>query len=66
MTTPTRFTWGDSVRVKEADGVLIDWRPGSAGSVCGWTERLQERFYTVEFGDGTSALVPEWALEPYA
>lgn len=70
-----QFTWGDSVRVTEAEGTPIEWRPGSAGSICGVrvieTEReaLSSSFaigtvvYTVEFEDGTSASIPELALQ---
>jgi hypothetical protein len=72
----TRFTWGDSVRVIETDGVPLDWRPASAGSICGFRKIGTEQesasssfaigtvVYTVEFEDGKSAQVPEDGLEP--
>lgn len=71
-----RFTWGDSVRVVEREGLRIDWRPGSLGSVCGLRKIVTDQqaasssfpigtiVYTVEFEDGKSAQVPEEALEP--
>lgn len=70
-----RFTWGDTVRVAESDGVRIDWRPGSMGSICGFRtieneeQALSSSFivgtivYMVEFGDGESQQIPEEALE---
>ena len=70
-----RFTWGDSVRVAETEGVRIDWRPGAIGSVCGVRRVETEQqaklssfpigtvIYTVEFNDGESTQVPEEALE---
>lgn len=72
----TRFTWGDSVRVAEVEGALMTWRPGSVGSICGLRTIENEEqarstalavgttVYTVEFEDGESAQVPEYALEP--
>jgi hypothetical protein len=71
-----RFSWGDSVRVVEREGLRIDWRLGSVGSVCGFRKILTDQqaasssfsigtiVYTVEFEDGKSAQVPEEALEP--
>lgn len=70
-----RFTWGDSVRVVKADGICIDWRPGSLGSICGLRTIENEKgalsssftvgtiVYTVEFADGESQQIPEEALE---
>jgi len=71
-----RFTWGESVRVAEAGGIPISWRPGSVGSICGFRrienegEAVSSSFvigtilYTVEFADGQSVEVPQQALEP--
>lgn len=59
------------------DGINLEWRPGSAGSICGLrTIESEEQavsssfvvgtvVYTVEFGDGESAQVPEYALEAF-
>jgi hypothetical protein len=62
--------------VIDADGVRLDWRPGSVGSICGFRTIETEQqsasssfaigtiVYTVEFEDGKSAQIPEEILEP--
>ena len=72
-----RFTWGDSVRVSPR--APAEWRPGTCGSVVGFMgqrgaeagqpdagqpEAERGVMYTVEYGDGSSAEVPEAYLEP--
>ena len=53
MSTPPKFTWGDSVVVTDSD---------EAGSVCALTERDDGVFYTVEFPDGSDRLIAEKLL----
>ena len=67
------FTWGDFVRV--VTSAPEKYRPGELGDVCGiWTvdslENSEARgkpigttIYTVEFGDGVSAEIPQRYLE---
>lgn len=68
-----KFTWGDLVRVSEdAESTM---RPGDLADVVAITEinsevlaksygaPLGETVYTVEFGDGSSAEVPERWLD---
>lgn len=64
-----RFTWGNSVSVS-VDAEQC-YRPGEFGSVCGITcvdnDELAKNLqvprgsysYTIEFGDGTDALIPD-------
>jgi len=55
-----KFTWGDLVIVSAS--APSDMRPGQLGSVVGFTQRATETSYTVEFGDGRDAEVPEALL----
>jgi hypothetical protein len=71
-----RFTWGDTVRVAEKQGLHLAWRPGSLGAICGLRKIETERqasssslelgtiLYTVEFEDGESVEIPGDLLEP--
>ena len=65
-----RYTWGDDVTV--SPDAPHEWRPGECGAVCAlsWVTEVgtSGRFhgckppfhaYTVEFSDGTDALIPE-------
>ncbi len=50
------YTWGDAVIVVENQ---------APGSVCGVTKTADGFAYTVEFIDGSDALIPEQELAPY-
>jgi hypothetical protein len=56
----TKFTWGDLVIVSAAAPTQM--RPGELGDVVGITEQTTETIYTIEFGDGRDAEVPESLL----
>ena len=73
---PSKFTWGDSVQVKESAPTI--YRPGDYGSVCSINEVTSREsakkyqclantyLYIVEYSDGTSQSIPEWYLEPWS
>jgi hypothetical protein len=55
-----KFTWGDLVTVIPTAPTRM--RPGEVGDVVGITEQKTETIYTIEFGDGRDAEVPESLL----
>lgn len=69
-----RYTWGDSVRVK--DNAPATYRPASAAEVVGLrsietsaeaaaaAEQLGARLYVIEYLDGSSIELEESWLEP--
>jgi hypothetical protein len=67
------LTWGDDAKIIES--APKRYHPGEEGSVCGVYEIIDEsvanefsqemgsKFYTIEFGDGSSVEVPEMYLK---
>jgi hypothetical protein len=55
-----KFTWGNLVIVSASAPTHM--RPGELGDVVAITHRATETTYTVEFGDGRDAEVPESLL----
>ena len=53
----SKFRWGDTVRIDDAAPVQL--RPGSLAAVVAISGSPGQIQYTVEFGDGTDAEVPE-------
>jgi hypothetical protein len=70
----TKFTWGDSVKLKKVDekGVMSKVDAEVVGFTIVETEQQSQHFnvpmghvfYTVEFSDGSSEFVSEDLLEP--
>ena len=69
----SRYTWGDTVRVKV--GASPEMRPGHLAAVCGirdlenpdqakqFSRPIGTTLYLVEFGDGSSIEIPEDSVE---
>ncbi|MGZ3634066.1 MAG: hypothetical protein ACXU9U_02250 [Parachlamydiaceae bacterium] len=69
------LTWGEDAQVVVT--APQQYRPGAIGSVCGihvitspsvakeFCQALGSKFYSIEFGDGSSIEIPEVYLEKY-